>query len=211
MTAAAAALALAGLAALLDLALPAPAAPSGVRRLLRAAPAGVLAVTLRIAGAPPLPAAALLAFAVADAMALDGRELGVGGWTLTLLGDLLLAAALWELASPALLLRQPWRGVGAAALLAAAVLLARGDRRLRDELAGLAIVAALLLAAAAAGAGAQPATELAWPFAAGIGLWAAEAAYGWRRGAVAGLGRIARALRSAAAFALAAPLLPHLV
>ena len=202
------AVAFAAIAALLDLAAPAGPAPSGVRRLLRAAPAGALAVALRLAGAPPLPAVALFAVAVADALALDGREPGVGGWTMALLAQLLLAAALFELASPGLLLRQPWRGAEAAVVLAGGLALLVRGRRPRGELAALAPVGIVLLTAAALGAGAQPLPALALPWTAAVALWAATAGAAWWRTASAGLGRAERALRSAAALALAVPLLP---
>ncbi len=196
------------LLAFLDLAAPASGTPPGVRRLLRAAPAGALAVALRLAGAPPPPAAALLAFAVADALALDGREAGVGGWTLTLLAELLLAAAMWELASPGLLVRQPWRAAEALAVLAGGGALLLRGRRPRGEMGALAPAPVLLLAAAALGAGAQPIADLALPFAAAVALWSAATALAWLTGPAEGMGRAQRALRSGAALVLAWPLLP---
>ena len=208
MTGASAAFALAVASALLDLATPTSATPSGVRRLVRALPAGSLAVALRLAGAPPLPALALLAFAVADALALDGREAGVGGWTLTLLAQLLLAAALWELASPGLLPHAPWRGAGALAVAAGGLALIRAGRRPQGEMAALAFVSVGLLAVAATGAGAQPLAAWALPFGAAVALWATATALSWWRGPVAGLARADRALRSGAALAFALPLLP---
>ena len=208
MTGAAAAVGLAAAAALLDLAAPASATPSGVRRLVRALPAGALAVALRLAGAPPLPGLALLAFAVADALALDGREAGVGGWTVTLLAQLVLAAALWELASPRLLAHAPWRGAGALAVVAGGLALIRTGRRPRGELAPLALVSVGLLAAAAAAAGAQPLTAWALPFGAAVALWAAVTARAWWSGPGEEPSRADSALRSGAALAFALPLLP---
>lgn len=207
MTAGALGLGLAVLFALLDLAVPAGPSPRGARRLLRALPAGVLAVTLRLADAPPLAAAALLAFAVADALALDGGEAGVGALTTALLARLLLAAAVWELASPALLLREPWRAAeGSAVLVAGAVLLWR--RRPEGPLKALAPLPILLMAAAALGAGAQGFPLLAYAFTAAVGLWSAAAGLElWRAEPAAG-SRWERALRSAAPLALAWPLLP---
>ena len=200
-------LALSVLAALLDLAVPAGPAPRGARRLLRALPAGVLAVTLRLAEAPPLPAAALLAFAVADALSLDGGEADVGAWTTTLLAQLLLVAALWELASPALPLREPWRIAPAAAVLAIGVVLL-WRRRPTGPLKALAPLPVLLLAAAAAGASAQGVGVLATFFTAAVGLWSVVAGLEVWRSEPGGLSRRERALRSAAPLALAWPLLP---
>ena len=201
--------ALAALAAAADLAWSATPRPSAARRLLRAAPAGALAVALRLADAPPLPATALLAFAVADAIAADGREPGLGGWTLSLLALLLLAAALWELASPARLAREPWRLALAVGVLASgAAVVWRRREAPRGELDGLAPVSVLLLGVAAAGAGAQPTPALALPFALAVALSAAAAFAKLGRPATLGLGRLERALRSAAPAALALPLLP---
>lgn len=199
-------LGLAVLFALLDLAAPVGAPPGGARRLLRALPAGVLAVTLRLADAPPLLAVALLAFAASDALGLDDADRrGVGAGTTTLLAQLLLVAAVWELAAPALLLRAPWRmGAGLLVLSAGAGVLWR--RPAAGPLKALAPGSALLLAVAAAGAGAQGSVGLTLAFVTAAVLWSVAAGAAlWRPGVPA---RWERALRSAAPLALAWPLLP---
>ena len=203
----AAGLGFAVLSALLDLAVPVGPSPRGARRLLRAFPAGVLAVTLRLADAPPLVAAALLAFAVADALALDGGEAGVGALTTTLLADLMLAAVLWELASPSLLAREPWRTVPGLATLAGGLALL-GRRRPSGPLKALSPLPVLLLAVAALGAAAQGSGALTWSFIAAVGLWSAAASLKLRRSDATGMSRWERGLRSAAPLALAWPLLP---
>lgn len=201
-------LSLALLFALLDLAAPADPRPRASRRVLGALPAGVLAVTLRLCDAPPLPALALLAFAAADALALDGEEAGAGATAAGLLALLLLAAAVWELAAPALLAAEPWRNIGWVIVLAGGAALLR-RRRPTGPLAPLAPLPAVLLAAAAAAVGAQPEAFLALPFAAALTLWsAASALRSWSGPQPDGLPRLDRALRSAAAVVFTLPLLP---